>query len=115
MKAITSSREQNMQHMTKFSMESLTANIATNKMAVRLSTIRYLAGILCPQQLARPRRSSHARIGTFFQNGIIAPHRHLERGNTTDCPAGTLYMQTFRKLPTHAPMIKTTMKPKLII
>jgi hypothetical protein len=48
--AMTKSKEQNPLPIIDFDNESDTANTITNKMAVKISTIKYLAGILPPQQ-----------------------------------------------------------------
>jgi hypothetical protein len=106
MNAMARSKEQNPQPMIKFDNESEAINTITNKVAVKSSTIKYLAGILCPQQRALPLKSNHDNRGMFNHQGIGAPHLHRERGNRTDFPEGILYMQTFKKLPMHAPMIK---------
>jgi hypothetical protein len=50
MNAMTKSKEQKPLPMKKFDGESDMANIIINRVAVKISTIKYLAGILRPQQ-----------------------------------------------------------------
>ena len=81
-------------------------HIEQNTAAVRNSTSGYRGEIFRPQHLARPRRSIHPRIGMLSNHAIGFPHAQREPGRTIDLPAGMRRMQTFRKLPTHAPNMK---------
>jgi hypothetical protein len=70
MNAMTKSKEQNPLPIIKFDSESDIANTITNKVAVKNSTIKYLAGILRPQQWALPLKNNHDRRGMFRYQGI---------------------------------------------
>jgi hypothetical protein len=68
--AMAKSKEQNPLPMIKFDGESDMANTITNKMAVKISTTKYLAGILRPQQWALPLKNNHDNRGMFKNQGI---------------------------------------------
>jgi hypothetical protein len=107
--ATTKSSEQNIVPTMKFGSEYDRYRPA-NRVAVRSSMMKYLAGICRPQQRAFPRRHSHDTSGMFSQNGMAAPHSHLERGKIIDFPSGILHTHTPRKLPTQAPIVKIKAK-----
>src|SRR6476646_6120461 len=57
-----------------------------------------------PQSRHRPRRSTQLTTGILSRFRIVAPHRgHLDRGATTDSPAGTRAATTVMKLPMARP------------
>ena len=83
-----------------------------NKTAVSNSTNGYLKDILPPQQRALPRKKNQARIGILSYHLISLPHAQCDGGRTIDSPLGIRSMQTFKKLPVHAPNKKATMGKK---
>jgi hypothetical protein len=70
MNAMTKSKEQNPLPTIKFDSESDEVDTITNKVAVKNSTIKYLAGILCPQHWALPLQNNHDSRGMFKYQGI---------------------------------------------
>ena len=74
--------------------------------AVSVSTKGYLNDIGRLQQRALPRKRIQPMIGRLSYHFMSLPHAQCEGGETMDSPLGSLKMQTFKKLPMHAPMQK---------
>src|SRR5690554_124248 len=84
---------------------------ASVRAPVRASTRAYCPEIGAPQSRHFARKKiAHEMIGILSYQRIPASHRGQWLGGcTTESPAGTRKMTTFRKLPTTAP--KTNAKP----
>jgi hypothetical protein len=81
----------------------------TNSAPVASSVSGYTAEIFAEQLWHRPRNASQETTGMLSTARSGVPHEgHRDRGWSTDCPSGTRWIRTVRKLPNTSPRGRNT-------